>query len=407
MIESISGFAGGTCAPTQVFVILKPTSVFGGGDLLAQTQEEPSPLTLRPPSYISPQKRIRELDGWRAISVLLVILHHLFSIQFSGLVQHTYLLWHILGLAGFLGVDAFFVISGFVICRLLISEESQYGSPSLRGFYYRRIFRILPPLYVYLAAIALLIATGLIKERWTSLAIAAAFLTDVNVFPGSWFFGQTWSLAVEEQFYLIFPTLWILSPRRWRAFIFACVFLLCFAWNLLLAVSHQVNPAVDARTRVGFACICFGVLMAVHERHVRHFAARVPRSIVSLVALTLLVHPVPHGALNESLFSASFMPPAIGLILMHSLECGGWLRSFLCSRPIQAIGITSYGIYLWQQLFTAPVSLYSWEAPASPFFLSLLCVVVPLSYFFVEKPAIRFGKMLSKSAREKAEWRSG
>ncbi|WP_263354814.1 acyltransferase family protein [Acidicapsa acidisoli] len=373
---------------------------------MAQTQEEPSPPTIRPSSYIGSQKRIRELDGWRAISVLLVILHHLFSIQFSGLVRPVYLLWHILGLAGFLGVDTFFVISGFVICRLLVSEESRYGFLSLKGFYYRRIFRILPPLYLYVVAIALLIATGLIQERWVSLAIAAAFLADVNVLPGSWFFGHTWSLAVEEQFYLIFPTLWILSRRRWRAFVFACVFLLCLVWNLSLAVSHQVNPAVDARTRVGFACICFGVLMAVHERPVRHFAARVPGWIVSLVALTLLIHPVPHGAFNESLFSALLMPPAIGLILMHSLECGGWLRSFLCSRPIQAVGITSYGIYLWQQLFTAPVSLYSWEAPGAPFFLSLLCVVVPLSYFFVEKPAIHFGKMLSKGAREKADLRS-
>jgi len=341
------------------------------------------------------------LGGWRAVSVLLVILHHVFSIQFYGLVQHSYVLWHILGLAGFLGVDTFFLISGFVICRLLISEETQYGFISVKGFYYRRIFRILPPLYVYLISLTLLIALGFIQERWTALAIGAAFLSDVNLLPGGWFLGHTWSLAVEEQFYLVFPTVWILSRRRGRASVFACIFLLCVGWNLMLAVSHQMNPAVDARTRVGFACICYGVLMAIHEHRLRRFAARVPGWIVGGLAAVVLIHPVPHGALNESIFSTLLMLPAIGLILMYSLECGGLLRSFLCCGPVQAIGLTSYGIYLWQQLFTAPISLYSFAPSAAPFFLALLFVVVPLSYFFVEKPAMRLGKKLSSGARGK------
>jgi peptidoglycan/LPS O-acetylase OafA/YrhL len=366
------------------------------------------PHSFAPNAIGSPQRRLHELDGWRAISVLLVIFHHMFSVQYPELIRPFYLLWHVSGLAGFLGVDTFFVISGFVICRLLVSEESQYGSISLKGFYYRRVFRILPPLFLYLAFIGMLIATGLVQDRWRYLAFAALFLNDLNIFPTSWLLSHTWSLAIEEQFYLFFPTIWVLTRRRWRGLVFACVFLLCVTWSLSLAIANRtILPDGDAiRTRVGFACISYGVLMAIHEQRVRHFAARLPGWIVALLALVLLIHPMPHGAVKDVLYSALFMPPAIGLVLIYSLECGGWLRGFLCSRPMQAIGLTSYGIYLWQQLFTGPVSLYSAAGLTPHFFLPLLFLVVPLSYLFVEKQAMRFGKELSRRARSSMQERS-
>jgi peptidoglycan/LPS O-acetylase OafA/YrhL len=368
---------------------------------LEEEHKQPSPHSSNPNLSVSSHRRLRELDGWRAISVLLVILHHIFSVQYPELVKPLYIVWHVLGLAGFLGVDTFFVISGFVICRLLISEESQYGSVSLKGFYYRRIFRILPPLCFYLAFIALLLATGLIHDQWTQLAIAALFLNDLNLFPTSWFLSHTWSLAIEEQFYLFFPTIWILSRRRWRSLVFTSVFLLCVGWSLSFSIANRasLSDGDGFRTRVGFACISYGVLMAVHEQRVRQVAARVPGWIAALLALVLLLHPMPHGPVKDALFSALFMPPAIGLVLIYSLECAGWLKGFLCCRPVQAIGLTSYGIYLWQQLFTGPVSLYSAVGGTPALFLPLLCVVVPLSYLFVEKPAMRFGKELSRRAR--------
>lgn len=367
---------------------------------MLQAQVDTNPVSSRPGADAAPQTRIRELDGWRAISVLLVILHHVFSIQYPDAVQHFYLPWHILGLAGFLGVDTFFVISGFVICRLLIMEESRLGSVSLKGFYYRRVFRILPPLFVYLGFLTLMIATGLIQERWTSLAIAASFLYDLNFLPSSWFLGHTWSLAVEEQFYLLFPTIWVLCRRAWRGLVFALAFFACVAWNVSLVLFHDQNPVVDARTRAGFACICFGVLMAIYEPRVRSIARRVPGFVVLIVALVLLVHPVPSGAVLGALYSAMIMPPAIGLVLMYSVENRGRFSAFLCSRPVQAVGLTSYGIYLWQQPLTGPISLYSRLPVAPPVLLPLLCVVVPLSYFFVEKPAMRLGKRLSRGVRK-------
>jgi peptidoglycan/LPS O-acetylase OafA/YrhL len=366
---------------------------------LAQTAEQTTTRSPLSQFEMRPSGRLRELDGWRAISVVLVILHHLLSIQHSEWVLSFHIFWHIAGLIGFLGVNTFFVISGFVICRLLILEESRYGSISLTGFYYRRIFRILPPLYIYLAFIILLLLTGRIRTQWTPLATAAGFLSDLNVFRGSWFVGHTWSLAVEEQFYLIFPATWLLCRFRRRGLVFAVAFALCIIWNLQLAASKPELPLFDARTRAGFGCICFGVIMAIHEVYIRRLCSRVSGWVIFLVACTLVIHPVPRGVMNEALFSALFMPPAIGLTLMYTLERESWLRAALCRQPLQAIGLTSYGIYLWQQLCTGPLDVYDRAGVLAPLFPLILCLMVPASYFWVEKPAMRFGKGLSRGAR--------
>jgi peptidoglycan/LPS O-acetylase OafA/YrhL len=87
---------------------------------------------------------------------------------------------------------------------------------------------------------------------------------------------------------------------------------------------------------------------------------------------------------------------------MFSLERKGWLRSLLCSPPLQAIGVTSYGIYLWQQLFTALPKDMSAAAKPLPFLLPLLLVVVPLSWRFIEKPAMQIGKRLSHRIRARS-----
>src|ERR1017187_6506457 len=97
---------------------------------------------------ISDGSRLRELDGWRAISVLLVLRQHALVHQHGRMLSHHLYLAFVEHYIGGLAVKIFFVISGFVICRLLISEERHYGAASILGFYYRRVFRILPPFAV-------------------------------------------------------------------------------------------------------------------------------------------------------------------------------------------------------------------------------------------------------------------
>jgi peptidoglycan/LPS O-acetylase OafA/YrhL len=352
------------------------------------------------PAPQNPLARIRELDGWRAVSILLVLLHHLFFFQHPQFAQRFPPLRHFFAYAGPQGVRTFFVISGFVICRLLISEQQRYGSVSLKGFYTRRVFRILPPFYLYLTTIAILTLTGALHESRHAIAASAAFLYDLRSLQVNWLVGHTWSLAVEEQFYLIFPVLWIITPQRRRGPLFTCVFLLCVAWTLSWALPRG-DGVVTEQARAGFSCISCGILMAIYEQRARNLAARVHPAVVTLVALILLDHPVPADTTFERLFDSLFVPLGLGLVILYSLERASWLKAVLCSRPVQAVGLTSYGIYLWQQLFTMPAIDFPAQPTFTRFLLPLLAITVPISYFFVEKPAMRIGKALSTKLRQK------
>lgn len=349
--------------------------------------------------------RIRELDGWRAISVLLVVFSHYFSYRYPDLVHSLPAgLARTVVMSGSLGPQIFFVISGFVICRLMIAEQEKYGSISLKGFYYRRAFRILPPFLTYMAAIVLLWTFGLIHESRRAMAYAAFFLYDVRWGPNSWFVGHTWSLSVEEQFYLIFPTAWLLTPTRLRSPVAACTFVLC--GGLALVPSAPVVSLLKAEFPLYFAQIAFGVWMALNERRVRAMAARVPGIVIAAICPMLLILPnYAPVTLRMVLFYGAFVPIGIGLILMYSLERGKWLRAVLCSKAMQAIGLTSYGIYLWQQLFTSSPAGYTARGAVLGYLLLLLLVIVPVSYFFLEKPAMRTGRALSQRARENLQIR--
>jgi peptidoglycan/LPS O-acetylase OafA/YrhL len=109
-----------------------------------------------------------------------------------------------------------------------------------------------------------------------------------------------------------------------------------------------------------------------------------------------LVLPVGSNNWRAVLYECLLVPPAIGLVLLFSLERGPWLRALLCSQPMQAVGLTSYGIYLWQQLFTAPKTYFYGGGQIISLFLPLLCLIVPLSYFLIERPSMRYGKFFSR-----------
>ena len=336
--------------------------------------------------------RIRELDGWRAISVTLVIIHHLLCFRYSKVISGIPLAPHIFWNMGRLGVKVFFVISGFVICRLLLAEEQRSGSISLRGFYLRRAFRILPPLLLLLGTIVLLDACGFIRIGWASFAEASAFLADFRE-PTSWFLGHTWSLAVEEQFYLLFPALMLFTPAGRRNFLFGFAFTICIAWTLILSPSlkHPLAPDV---TRSGFACICFGVVTALNEQRFRAIARRIPIFAIATLAFLLIIHPPATASTIGFLWDASLTPICISAIILYSLETRGTITSFLCCRPTQIVGLASYSIYLWQQLLTAPSYAFQKAGPSIAFVVLLSLFAIPGSFFLVEKPAIRLGRML-------------
>jgi peptidoglycan/LPS O-acetylase OafA/YrhL len=343
-----------------------------------------------------PAGRIRELDGWRAVAALMVLVSHVLVHQHGRIISHFPLATWIAYVIAYLGVQIFFVISGFVICRLLLREEARYGSFSLKAFYIRRVFRILPPFYFYLGVIAVLGVFGVVHMTGWWIANAALFLDDYHSISASWFTGHSWSLAVEEQFYLFFPAILLLSPRRWRSVVCGAICTLFIILTLIISVrgSALVSPGIMD----GFVCIFGGVLIGIHEEEARALARKVPVVLVFLAAVMLLLDPFGHlHGWRDALYQAVAVPPAIALLLLSTMERKSWFRSILCSRPVQAVGITSYGLYLWQELFTGQSSVY----PTSliPHLLPLLCVIVPLSWFLIEKPAMRLGRNLSRRVR--------
>ena len=163
------------------------------------------------------KRTIPSLDGLRAVSVVFVLIGHLFGGAFS---YKSPAVWSVLLLVGNgnLGVNIFFGISGFLITRLLVKECARTGRIDLFGFYARRAFRIFPAFYFYLASILLLSAAGIFTFYPVTWFSAALYLR--NYYPpfegsGDWLTAHAWSLAVEEQFYLLWPPCFaVLGQRR-------------------------------------------------------------------------------------------------------------------------------------------------------------------------------------------------
>lgn len=314
-------------------------------------------------------KRIPTLDGWRAISIALVIVGHATSYRYAlGFQAYFFAL---------LGVKIFFVISGFLITRLALNETA-FSAPA---FYCRRAFRILPALGVYLLAIAALASPGVIEQSAEGIGRAAIFTCNI---PGSdcgWFAGHTWSLGYEEQFYLLFPIAFLLNARvRFFAATHAAIVLFPVATFALPGDWFQVRVFI-----VPFGCISAGALLA---------CLRLPRSPWMTRAALLCVllcaaasARLPWDAANVGI--GVVLPPAVAWLIHASVTSDGAFRQLLDSRPLAYVGRISFSLYLWQQLFTGPVNL----RPDSVWFsLALIPLAAAMSYHFVEVPMIRFGR---------------
>jgi len=343
--------------------------------------------------------RILELDGWRGVSILLVVLSHLLAFAFPSIVQHSIVLRHFSNVAGELGVRIFFVISGFVITRLLVIEEAKYGSISLKGFYTRRVFRILPVFYFVVITVCVMSWLG-----WTPMSVVAVmqsalFLKDLRMSTVNWFLGHSWSLAVEEQFYIVFPFFWAFSSPRNRPKVLLATLAAFLAWSVFTGVSG-VSSALTLSAIIGFSCINVGALIAIFENRVREFTARVPPVVVLLASVVLLLRPVPTVQL-QVLFNSLYEPFALALMLFFTVSRKGWASSALTTAGIQWIGLISYSAYLWQELFTGPAEFYGSPATARVFHLCLplLIPIAAASYYWIERPSTRLGRRLSAPGR--------
>jgi peptidoglycan/LPS O-acetylase OafA/YrhL len=347
------------------------------------------------------QNRIDVLDGWRTVSVALVILSHVLlysSVRLadtSSYASRKIYTPQILGL-GNLGVDIFFVISGFVICRGFLKEVSETGRVSLLAFYLRRLFRIVPPLAIYLAAVVALAWFGLVELHIISAARVLTFTCNfTNADCGGWLTAHMWSLSVEEQFYLVIPLTFVIFAN-YRAVAMTGIALILASGVLGLAVSKFETAAMFL---VSFVQIGAGVACALNEENVRRVVGVMPAwTVYPILALLLLLVRVDGTQFWP--VSSVVTAAVIVTMLMVTILKPSRLNGLLLLPAIRETGRVSYSVYLWQQLATYPFA----GAGAVFYSLSLTACVAWsfVSFKWLERPLITLGAQLSTAIKAHA-----
>jgi peptidoglycan/LPS O-acetylase OafA/YrhL len=346
----------------------------------------PSGTTAVPAKPAAP--RLAFLDGWRAIAVALVVTSHVSGFRHDPLLLKQIARWLPVGEVGVL---IFFFISGFVISRSALGEIARTDDFSIPAFYTRRFFRIIPPLALYLVTCLVLGALGLVRFQIGNAL--PAFLYVCNIGPVGnceWLGGHTWSLAYEEQFYLLFPALLTLLLLRRAPFWPFLGGALIFAITPLFFPLSYAGPFDFPVTYGLFGA---GFLAARHEEAIIPIVRRYAWPAFLAGAAVVLAAPVflPWPAVATPYPLAYLV--AIPVMVLASGATG--LATVLTIPVLRYLGRISYGIYLWQELATS--SLFR-RQPLIIEVVAVLGVVVlcALLYEAMETPLIALGHRLSK-----------
>jgi peptidoglycan/LPS O-acetylase OafA/YrhL len=333
----------------------------------------------------------REVDGLRAVAVLPVILFHAGFAPFRG---------------GFVGVDVFFVISGYLITSIILGDLTS-GKFSLANFYQRRARRILPALFLVMAVTTVFACMWMmpdeLKNYGQSLVATALFSNNIllTITSGYWDLASlfkpllhTWSVGVEEQYYILFPLFMLVAWRYARRYLVAILtFLLLLS---LAAAAWGVRHAPIATfyllpTRAWE--ILLGALIGYYLARAR--PVRLPLqsqvnqalSLLGLSAILASVYVFSEGYPTPGLMT--LLPTGgAALIILFATE-GTLVHRVLGSRVLVGIGLISYSLYLWHQPLFALARVYAAEPPGPHVYLALIGATFVLSYFtwrFVEAP---------------------
>lgn len=335
---------------------------------------------------------IESLDGLRGIAVLIVIAYHGGWFGISG---------------GYIGVDLFFLLSGFLITRLLIDEQARDGAISMKSFYIRRGLRLLPALLtlvagVWLAAVTLE-STGFREGLGGRTFWALSYLANWNdVFTGTHFgpFSHLWSLSVEEQFYVIWPLIVIAIIRRWGADAvarFALVGSIFFAITTALQFAFGVSrfTLYYGTHSHGAVLLLAGAWLGASPAIVARVDLAMAKRLlaVGLAGLAVLMllpaaneswHP-QMGYIPVTLMSLALVAGAVGHPTFVPLRLA----------PLRLAGRLSYGLYLWH------IPMFAITAALIPDVHRVIAVgggsfaAAIVSYVVIEKPAMRLKHRLT------------
>jgi peptidoglycan/LPS O-acetylase OafA/YrhL len=340
-----------------------------------------------------PRERIPSLDGLRALSILGVIAGHALATRH---LEHPVRGLGIVLTYGSLGVRVFFAISGYLITTLLLREKDATGRIDLKSFYLRRSFRILPAYWLFLLAV-LVVGAMVTTGQWL-----AGFFFLSNYIPVPSFMGHTWSLSVEEQFYLLWPSILMLTGRRGGVAV-ASVLWIIAPFCRILAHSSQTSESAFQTQCDALMVGCLLALWRAH--HDGPFLRRLGSGVVAWfsAALLVVVYPVVGGAiahrapsLNFHAVGHSVESVAIASVLLWSIKSPSALVGrLLNSRPLVHVGLISYSLYMWQQplLLQALKGASWWQIGVH---VLLAFAAGELSYRLVETPMIAWGRRLRR-----------
>ena len=356
-----------------------------------QAPQQPAPFSYR-----------KELDGIRGLAVLLVVAWHAYIVGVRPRI------------AGYMGVDAFFVLSGYLITRLLVSEKRIRGDVSLRSFYIRRALRILPALAVALAVSGVVaIGTAALWKGFRASVIA------VVIYLGNWrvqrlgILTHTWTLAIEEQFYLLWPPLLVMMlrkrvRRRQIAQMLVAVAVLAavvqLAWfpvpqgatfwaGEFFGGTSTVGAALETYLRA-FGLV-IGCIVALAPTWF-DWAKRAGAAIASIAVIGAIIVGHSEGSVVLYRSAGLVFDLAVAVLIAHVVNAESGVTSrILRLRPLPDIGKVSYGIYLFHvpMYFLAREQLASSSTPVKiAATLVGTAVVTAASYLIVERPALALKK---------------
>jgi len=346
----------------------------------------------------------RDVEGLRAIAIATVVCWHFQLPPFTG---------------GYVGVDVFFVISGFVITRLLLREREQTSGTSLGGFYARRIRRILPAgaLTIVVTVIASYLLLGSVRAGQVAHDGIAASLFYANVHfahaQNSYLLSSAlpsplvhfWSLSIEEQFYLVWPTvLFALAisfgatiHRHAMAIVLGVVTLGSFALSTWMTSHNATNAYYSSLIRAGE--LALGALVAALAPQLTNLP-RAASAVLGWIGVAVVLATAMLYNSQTNYPGLAVTVPVVATAVIIACGCTTSARSpttLLSLAPVAALGALSYSLYLWHWPLFALVQLRLGHAPSWPWRVALLIPAVLLaitSYRLVEQP-IRSSRRLS------------
>jgi peptidoglycan/LPS O-acetylase OafA/YrhL len=341
------------------------------------------------------------LDGVRAVAVLWVMAFHFRDAERALPTR-----------GGFLGVDIFFVLSGFLITVLLLEERRSTGSIRFGSFYARRALRLLPALFTVIAfwlAWVSLFDQGVAHRAYRE-AIAAA------LYGENWFHGlssfhaglptglaHTWSLSIEEQFYILWPVLLWLLLRRGARFATTVTAFALVAVPIIRLIQWDGDASVNreyfsthTRADTLLAGCLLGLLLS--NGYIRGWATRALRLLLPLAFLFVALSFVLAYHRSPSIYKGGYtlFAVATAIVFWGILE-----RGFLCDvlqwRPLVWIGRRSYGLYLWHwPIFCAALDHFGHAKIAGPVALPLTFLAAWASYRWIELPFLRMKRRFKR-----------